>query len=225
MRCLSLVMIPLLVLSACAQGHGERGIGMTFTADGRMVDNTAANRLEATQRHIQQAVDKALGTGWASSVTITSLPLWRERLVKGDGDWFWTTAEVQVVLFGHGTPPLPLSELRDGIISYMTPLLVRDASPLANRLTVTLRVEEPLAKPVPDPRPPTAVGHSTSGQTYRVQAGDTLADITTLFYGSPNAWRQIVAANSGLDPAHLQPGTELVIPPLPSSAPPPSTGP
>jgi LysM repeat protein len=57
-----------------------------------------------------------------------------------------------------------------------------------------------------------ATGAVAGPRTYVVQAGDTLADITTLFYGTNTQWRKIVAANPGLDPGHLVPGTSLVIP-------------
>jgi LysM repeat protein len=63
--------------------------------------------------------------------------------------------------------------------------------------------------------PPAAVSASTgasAARTYVVQAGDTLADISAVFYGSTSDWRRIVAANPGLDPGHLVPGTTLVIP-------------
>ncbi|MHC5067586.1 MAG: LysM peptidoglycan-binding domain-containing protein [Planctomycetota bacterium] len=56
---------------------------------------------------------------------------------------------------------------------------------------------------------------TTAGQRYQIQAGDTLATIASVFYGSPQHWRLIADANPGLDPAALKPGTTLVIPPAP----------
>lgn len=50
------------------------------------------------------------------------------------------------------------------------------------------------------------------GQPYTIQAGDTVADISTAFYGSPEHWRSIMRANPGLDAANLAVGTTIVIP-------------
>lgn len=213
---LPFVLLPLsLLLGSCSAVGGDRGTGMTWNADGKLVDNTAVNRRESTQRHLQTSLTDALGPNWSASVTVTPLPVWMQGMVLGDGDWWWKTADVQVVLTGHGTPPVPVAELERGIVTYMTDLVKGPPS----ALTVAVRVAEPsvpvpvVAKPVEAVPPP-----ATSGaRSYRVQPGDTLADITTLFYGAPSDWRRIVAANPGLDPAHLTPGQELVIP---SSAPP-----
>ena len=49
-------------------------------------------------------------------------------------------------------------------------------------------------------------------QRYQIQAGDTLARISAVFYGSPKHWRQIVDANPGLVPEALRVGQEIVIP-------------
>ncbi len=220
------LLLPLsLLVGGCSQLAGDRGTGMTFSADGKLVDNTAANRRAATQRHLQASLAEALGAGWSNTVTITPLPVWMTGMVQGDGDWWWTTADVQVVLTGNGTPPVAVDDLQRGIEAYMHNLVKGPPS----ALTVAMRVVEPvapsiakpLAKPLADPRPPLSTAPPLTGgtRTYQVQPGDTLADITTLFYGAPTEWRRIVAANPGLDPAQLTPGQQLVIPPLASPAP------
>ena len=221
---LTVVALAICSLGACAQLDGDRGTGITVTADGRMVDNTAANRQISAQRQIEKSVDAALGASWSCTATITQLPVWREFMVKGDGDWYWEAADVQVVVSrhgsGHGTPPVSVEELRSGVVKYMTGMMAKGKK---DSVTVTVKIPEPaahdVAKPIPDPRPP----QEPAGQlqlkqgerSYRIQAGDTLAEITTLFYGSATDWRRIVTANPGLDPAHLTPGVDLVIPPLP----------
>lgn len=65
------------------------------------------------------------------------------------------------------------------------------------------------------------VASSTPGQTYTVQAGDSLSAIAQRFYGddSEAAWRKIYAANQaviGSDPTQLKVGMVLVIPPTDS---------
>ena len=60
---------------------------------------------------------------------------------------------------------------------------------------------------------PTAVAASTTeNMRYTVQEGDTLAIISTVFYGSPQHWRKILEANPGTT-ANLTAGSELIIPP------------
>lgn len=56
---------------------------------------------------------------------------------------------------------------------------------------------------------------------YTVKAGDRLYRIAETFYGPGKGyqWRKIVAANPGVNPESLQPGTVLTIPPLTPSMP------
>jgi nucleoid-associated protein YgaU len=69
------------------------------------------------------------------------------------------------------------------------------------------------AAPAPASAPVTATAAvSATPRTYTVQPGDTLADISTLFYGAPEHWRRITTANPAVDPARLSPGTVLSIP-------------
>jgi nucleoid-associated protein YgaU len=81
-----------------------------------------------------------------------------------------------------------------------------------------------LASPVASPSPgvvaavtPTAsVAAEAGGETYEVQAGDTLATIAQQFYGDPSQWRRIYDANKdaiGADPDKLKLGMKLTIPP------------
>jgi nucleoid-associated protein YgaU len=58
-------------------------------------------------------------------------------------------------------------------------------------------------------------GGSASGQTYTVQAGDTLSKISRQFYGSANEYMRIFYANRNQlsDPNMIKVGQKLVIPP------------
>jgi len=64
-----------------------------------------------------------------------------------------------------------------------------------------------------EPPPPT---HKVvQRQTYKIQPGDMLSEISRKFYGTTAKWRLIAKANSRLeDPHMLSPGTEIVIPEL-----------
>lgn len=124
---------------------------------------------------------------------------------------------------------------RHGIVTVTVTTKERTAAPMPALASTPVATPGPVAPvavapaPIaPAPATPTTPVSATSAavapaatptapaqRTYTVQAGDTLADIATLFYGSPTPWREIVAANPGLDPAKLTPGQTLVIPPKP----------
>jgi nucleoid-associated protein YgaU len=65
------------------------------------------------------------------------------------------------------------------------------------------------------PKPQAAQGPASGGQTYTVQAGDTLSKIAKNFYGDANAYMNIFNANKNIlsDPNKISPGQQLVIPP------------
>jgi nucleoid-associated protein YgaU len=88
-----------------------------------------------------------------------------------------------------------------------------------------------LASPVPSPSTASPAGTSAAGsptevaggggggETYEVQAGDTLGIIAEKFYGDSTMWRPIYDANKdaiGPDPDKLKLGMQLKIPPKPS---------
>lgn len=60
----------------------------------------------------------------------------------------------------------------------------------------------------------TPVVAPTAGQKYTIAKSDTLSSISRKFYGTPNKWQAIAAANADKisDPARLVVGTEIVIP-------------
>ena len=51
-----------------------------------------------------------------------------------------------------------------------------------------------------------------SGLTYKVVAGDTLSKIAKRFYGDPNHYHQIAAANGIANPDRIDVGQELKLP-------------
>jgi nucleoid-associated protein YgaU len=203
------LLVPVLVVACAGCGpapEGSRGSGVIVTADGRFVPNTDVVQRSETVKHIQEDVDRAIAPGWHSLVAIDELPVWHEGIL--DGDWRWQTVTATVTLRGSGPLAVSEAELKTGIERYLA----------AKAKQVRVKVERaavPVAS-VPLPREGSAIGAPPAGpRTYTVQPGDTLADISVLFYGAPEAWRQIIAANPGLDPAKLVPGTVLVIPPRP----------
>lgn len=66
---------------------------------------------------------------------------------------------------------------------------------------------------------PTARQNPTSGtpepqSVHRIQSGETLDRIAAAHYGDAQRWRDIAAANPGIDPLRLVPGTVLALPAL-----------
>lgn len=82
----------------------------------------------------------------------------------------------------------------------------------------------PAAPPRPAPvAPAPALGVPPAGERvlapgelrYTVQAGDSLAELSVAFYGTPDHWRRIADANPGTAGGQLKPGTVIVIPAKP----------
>jgi LysM repeat protein len=224
----AVALAPLLLLGACApQAEGTRGYGVIVTDDGIKANNDRNHREDVSQ-HLTRDIDSALAPNWIARVHIDELPTWISTTDANDGDWRWSRATVHITLIGAGSLAHTIDEIRQGVLDYLTP---RVQSPTTNLkvLVVTEAAAPPAANPVASPAAnsaaspaaspvvsPGASSVAVSGpRTYTIQAGDTLADISTLFYAAPEHWRNIINANPGLNPAALVPGTVLVIPPRP----------
>jgi sulfite exporter TauE/SafE/copper chaperone CopZ len=70
-----------------------------------------------------------------------------------------------------------------------------------------------VAETKPAPPPPEAKEPARPvAAVYRIVAGDTLRGIASKLYRDPRRWKDIQAANPGLDPRRLRPGTTIVTP-------------
>jgi nucleoid-associated protein YgaU len=84
-----------------------------------------------------------------------------------------------------------------------------DGTPLRARVTVTFsQVGE-------QPKPQNPTSHSEPRRVRVVREGERLDWIAHQEYGSAACWRHIALANDLADPADLQPGRVLQLPPLP----------
>jgi LysM repeat protein len=81
-------------------------------------------------------------------------------------------------------------------------------------LTCDLTVDSSLPQPQASQAAAASANTSSSGRTYKVQPGDTLSKIAKEFYGNPNDYNRIFAANRDkLESAdEIRAGQELVIP-------------
>jgi nucleoid-associated protein YgaU len=81
-------------------------------------------------------------------------------------------------------------------------------------LTCDLTVDSSLPQPQVSQAAAASANTSSSSRTYKVQPGDTLSKIAKEFYGSPNDYNRIFAANRDKleSPDKIRAGQELVIP-------------
>lgn len=209
----------LVCLCGCSpQAEGSRGFGAVITDSG-MKANTDRNHRDDITQHLKNDIDAALVPNWTARVVIDELPSWVPGVDPTDGDWRWSRATVHITLLGSGSLAHTTEDLRQGVIDYMTKKVTAPATNLTVTITQEALAPIPASSPAPTPTPgaaaPVATQLSASPRSYTIQANDTLADISTLFYGAPEQWRLIVTANPGLNPAELKPGTVLTIPARP----------
>ncbi|GLI95690.1 urease accessory protein UreH domain-containing protein [Methylocystis echinoides] len=78
----------------------------------------------------------------------------------------------------------------------------------------TAGTEQPPIAPVESttPRERTASPPQAHEDVYRIAAGDTLRSIAAKLYHNANRWRDIAAANPGLDPRWIHPGKVIKLP-------------
>ncbi len=89
-------------------------------------------------------------------------------------------------------------------------LFLPSGMPVRARMNVTFKqYESPRWEQLARPR-----GSPDRSKLRRVTEGETLPLIAAREYGDPSHWRTIAAANDIDDPRSLQPGVELVVPPL-----------
>ena len=76
-------------------------------------------------------------------------------------------------------------------------------------------VEEPAtpAESTPAEAAPAEAAPAAPPTTYVVVAGDNLWDVAERLYGDGERWRDIAAANPGIDPGRLEVGATLNLPP------------
>lgn len=91
-------------------------------------------------------------------------------------------------------------------------LVPEEAPPSAQRSAPAASL--PSQTPSEQPAREEVIGQVPAGgsRAYRVQPGDTLSEIAQRELGSARRWKDLVAANPGLDPAKLQVGKSIRIP-------------
>lgn len=219
MRIAALALV--LLLAACG---GRFAPGFIVTDDGRTIANNDENNRTLVVESIRTQLDGQLGGHWRTVVSLPELPVYQSSDGRQDypGGWRWLKATATVELVGDGTAPQPMTNaaLSKAVVDYLAPKVERPGRNLT--VTVTSAVDaarfaalgKAPATTAATATPPPAQTTATAGpRQYTIQAGDTLADISIVFYGNAQHWRLIRDANPGIN--ELMPGLVLTIPPKP----------
>ena len=211
-------LLPLLVIAGC--GDGRHSPGFVLGGDGQPRYNNSANVRAETERTIERALNRELAPSWRSNVAIADEPRWSDLREA----WLWPATAVRVELSGDAAvpPALDTPTVTAAVVEYFAGRLADAKEQVTVTVTTVARPAAPATPVVAAPvvvaaQAPAEAAPATQpgdAQRYQIQAGDTLARISAVFYGSPKHWRQIVDANPGLVPEALRVGQEIVIPTL-----------
>jgi hypothetical protein len=230
MRHLAALVLLTLLFLLCSCDDDSRGL--MISGDGTLMSNTPVNQRTRVIARIVKDLNAQLGEHWVSTVTLPELPIYDEDFNRGYPDnWFWAKATVQVVLIGDGQKELAQTtqSINDAVWDYLRRRVDRpkrnltiEVSTQVDAARFAALTRAPAASPPSGATAPPGAEpaqRAAGAHAYTVQAGDTLAIISSVFYGSPERWRLIVQANPGLDATRLVPGTVITIPPAPVQAP------
>lgn len=145
---------------------------------------------EATTPTIADTVDALMKT-----VTPTDLSIQQKHPMP---NW---------VVFGWGTAPQITALVEKLAVNYT--MFDTDGTPLRASISLSLKQIFLAA----GRQNPTSGGTAILG-SYVVSEGDTLASVAFRQYGQAKYWRPLATHNDIDDPARLQPGRELILPPV-----------
>ncbi len=186
----TVLIASIILLGACGSRDDT---GYVTTHDGRLVSETAEVSRDEFAHQAGSRAAEAAGKGWKAVATIAVLPLRDE--VKAD-EWGWKTLPIDLLLVPPpGAETGGAAERAEKAVRGIAIYRVHRGSDVA----VTTRLQS-ASEPLP------------GSQRYTVVAGDTLAGISTAFYGTSQHWRVIADANPGVE---VKAGADLVIPPKP----------
>ncbi len=200
-------LLSLCLILVCAGCGDTMNRGIVITGDGKVGANNARNERDNTQERLRNAIQEDLGEKWTVLVAIEELPVWVEGRQHDDGDWRWERLTAKVRISPPAGAALSEAKRSEFEVAAQTYLGDKLAKRDPARLSIALVVDETAVAVTP----PHAV--PAGDRTYLVQPGDTLADISTAFYGSPQHWRLIAQAN----PGGTQAGQNIIIPVQPAA--------
>lgn len=194
MRTVLLVSLMLL-LPSCADREGP-SLSWIRDVNNELLPQTPDNVRRVHQNQIAAQLRKLVGGGLVE-VAIAEHPWYEPGDSESKGHWWYSQPQVTITVTAEQTPDQQV--ITSHVSGFMRPLLDR-AKP---RLTTVINHQKTQAAPV------------SCSRSYTVQANDTLAAISSAFYGTPQHWRLIADANHLPVDATLTVGTVLIIPPRP----------
>lgn len=195
---LLLMLFAALLVTSCGDSRGTGGLQMT--SEGASFDTAVAAKHKA-EHTIANAIGTEVGVTWRTGITISEEPNWSDLTEQ----WTWGPVTAAVVLAGSGTLSLSEADISASVSRYLVSHQ-RSGSPSP---TVTVHIERQA------PASPATAVIPAEGWRYTIKTGDTLANISSAFYGTPEHWRRICDANPGLRAEALQVDTVIFIPPAP----------
>ncbi|TVR44186.1 MAG: LysM peptidoglycan-binding domain-containing protein [Planctomycetota bacterium] len=180
----------ILCLAACGDGR----FAYVVDADGELRQQTPEVMREQDERRLAALLSRRLEGLSEVVVDIVGLPQAQRDEASGVLEWRYAQSLAQVVLVTTLSDEALLAEAQS-----LSERFLRD-----RRLNFSATYAAEVSRREPGERPP--------GQDYTIQHGDTLARISSVFYGSADHWRLIERANPGLDPANLKVGSVIRIP-------------
>lgn len=221
-RLVPALLITLTGLSALATTGCDRIGGFIITDDGRALALTPENMRSEQERSLTIRIEETLGKEWRAWVKIAENP-YRTEDTFGNEDWRYKKATVTVELLSAEELA---AERKAQVVAAVRKAMGRQVDRRDENLVTTVTSRKPSevappAAPVAAAQPaaapavatPAPAADPTKPRSYVVQAGDTLALISSAFYGSSQHWRRILDANPGAE--NLTPGMKLVIPAAP----------
>ena len=222
-RLVPALLFALAGLTALATTGCDRIGGFIITDDGRTLALTPENMRSEQERSLTLRIEEALGKEWRAWVKIAENP-YRTEDTFGSEDWRYKKATVTVELLSAEELT---AERKAQVVAAVRKAMARQVDRRDENLATTVTSRKP--SEVAPPAVPVATATATQAaaapvvatpapaadpakpRTYVVQAGDTLALVSSAFYGTSQHWRRILDANPGAE--NLTPGMTLVIPP------------
>lgn len=190
--------VALGLLTSCAASRDAAthptANGLIITHDGRTVADTAEVARDEMLYVLKKRTSEAAGAGWKTNVEIAELPQF--EVVRAE-EWGWKAITITLTL----VPAASDARAAEGV----------ERATAAARQAVEFRVRNHADIAITSSLL-AASAAAPGSMHYTAVAGDTLAGISTAFYGSSQHWRLIADANLGMEVA---PGVELIIPPKP----------
>lgn len=227
---MGLIMVGLLI--GCSDGRHGR-FAFVVDSDGEMRRQTPERMRARDERLLAEMLAERFTLAAPPQVTISPEP----TFINDDHGGAWRYDQVAATI-ATTAPADQHQAMQEQAHVFLRDRRSRIGIPIAVQIAAAPDAPEPAAQPsAPTVQPPaetTAEQAPVSEQAaptgkttpapapagagerrYSIQAGDSLALISEVFYGSAEHWRHILKANPGLSPAQLQAGETIIIPALP----------